>query len=85
MNANKIDLRNRWADIPEMVRILANDNPVVERCIAEYVHGRIVTKEECLCQIIMALSRTWDEQRCRAIEAALRAPTPVILRKDDNE
>lgn len=43
------------------IRDLAWNNAIVSHFIEAYIHGAIVTKEECCFQIIRELAKTRDE------------------------
>jgi hypothetical protein len=53
----------RFREFAPEIRLLSETNVPVKECIDAYVYGRIITKEEALCQMIMLLSKNWGQQR----------------------
>jgi 2-hydroxychromene-2-carboxylate isomerase len=60
------------------LRDLVYNNSVVSHYVAMYVHGQIVSKDECLFQIIRELAKTRDELIRRATDEAMMQSTMKI-------
>ncbi len=67
---NKLDIYRRQEEFRDL-RDLVYNNAVVSRFVAMYVHGEIVSKDECMFQIIRELAKTRNELIKRATDEAL--------------
>lgn len=68
------------AELPIEIRAVANHNLVVHNLIQAYAHGQIITKEEVLCQMVIALSKDWSEAKRQAYESYQMLGTIGITR-----
>lgn len=62
MNLTQYEVERRRAEIPRIISNLALQRPLLMRVLDMFVSGSIVTKEECYCQMIIALASCNDEQ-----------------------
>lgn len=53
---------------------VALHNPAVRRLMDAYNHGHIITKEECLSQMIVTLAQDWSEIQQQNFDLAMRMP-----------
>lgn len=76
------DYLKRCHDFDGPIADIARDNPIV-RCIADsYCTGMIVTKEEALSQMVVHLSRAYDNFMVNAVAAEMRRPVQPIVVND---
>jgi len=62
---------------PPMKELYRN-NPVVYKLVNEYGLGLIVTKEECLYQIIIWLAKNWSELQEQHFNLLMNTAVPNI-------
>lgn len=60
---NREYVQQRWERVPEPIRELSRDNPVVFDVCNRFVNGQIVTWEEALSQMVLLLSKDWERQK----------------------
>ena len=68
---NDIITRRRLLDFPDQIQELSRNNPIIYKCIQDYAHGRIITRDECLAQMIIMLAHDWGEQEERNYKLAM--------------
>jgi hypothetical protein len=78
-NMDKIKYYNRTREFCGPVEDAATDNPVIYAIIQAYAHGLIVTREEALSQMVVHLSRDWQEEQKRSVEMAAKFATPMTI------
>ena len=66
--------------VPEPVRNIGVQNPLVHNLIQQFARGQIITKEECLCQIIIGLSRDWDSLNKQHLDFIMQSTQPMMAR-----
>lgn len=76
MNVTEEQYHARRAEFPDQIQILARHSEVVNRVILEYATGRIVTKEEAMCEMVLGLNR----QRESLQESFLYQMNPIVLK-----
>jgi hypothetical protein len=70
------EIRKRYEDFPEPVRILGRKSPQVNRVMQMYVHCDIITMQEALCKMVTELAATVEEQQKQVYNLAQRAACP---------
>jgi hypothetical protein len=76
------ELEQRYHRIPEPIRAIALNNPLVRRVCDEFAAGHIVTFEEALCQMVIGLSRKWAEQEKRAFGYMMASNPPIVIQEN---
>lgn len=56
----------------------ARHNPIIAKVIHAYAHGEIITREEALSQMVMLLSKDWNEEKRKAMEFAMMQTGSII-------
>lgn len=71
------------AEFPEIIHELRQRNAAVDRCIEMYLSGQILTKEECLYQMIKLLETDWNKMREHAMEQYMHLTNlePIVVKK----
>lgn len=75
---NERDYYARLDKVPEPIKHIGLNNPLVSRLITEFCAGNIITLDEMLCQMIVGLSKGWDEHRKRIYELAASSTFPMF-------
>jgi len=71
--------RNRMAEFNGPINDIALDNPIVARMIDCYAHGQIVTREEALSQMVVALANTTSDLQKQCMKLLLTSPQPMSV------
>lgn len=66
----------RWREFSGPIMDLAMHNSIIRRILDCYVAGQIITKEEALSQMVVALATDWDERKKLSYDLALKATIP---------
>lgn len=64
--------QKRLAEFNGPIAEIAVNNVAVNQIAQSYARGDIVTREEALSQMVVALARNWTEVQRRAMEGLLR-------------
>lgn len=77
---NETQMHDRAREFRGPVEDAAIHNPVIYAIIQAYVHGRIVTREEALSQMVVQLSRDWREEQQRCFDMVMKNAGPGIIK-----
>ena len=75
---NTEQIRRRIGDFPEPVRDLRYTHPIVQRITDMYAHGQIITLDEALCQMVVAIASDAELSRKREMDLMMRSTLPAI-------
>lgn len=75
----KDQMDQRWYSLPEPIRNISQDNAIVHDVLNRFVIGQIITKEEALCQVILALSTNWEKMRDDYIACKILSVQPLHI------
>lgn len=73
----------RRARIPEPIRAVAINNPLVHRICDEFAAGHIVTLEEALSQMVLNLSAQSDEMFRHLMNHTATSIPPLVIPKEN--
>lgn len=72
---------HRSSQIPEPIKNVAYDNAAVHTIMDMYAHGHIITVEEMLCQMVIALNTNWAQVKKDYMDTLLMQTTfPGIVK-----
>lgn len=76
MNLPREQIHRRFAEFPDPVRLLGYDNAVVRRIVDMFAQGEIITLQEALCKMIVALANESDSHKQSIVDLMRRSTFP---------
>lgn len=61
----------RRQDFSILIMAVARHNPLVNRIVDAYCHGDIITMDEALCRMVVALDQNWAAVHKKYFDAAM--------------
>lgn len=76
MNLPREQIHRRFAEFPDPVRLLGYDNVIVHRIMDMFAQGEIITLQEALCKMIVALASESDSHKQGIVDLMSRSAFP---------
>lgn len=79
MKLTNEQIEERYMSLPDVIKVLSHENPVIHDLVSQYRLGRIVTEREFLLQCIIHLNTSWDKLKDDYIQYRAMVVYPLIL------
>lgn len=79
MRLTREQMEERYMLLPDVIKELSHENPVIHDLVGQYRLGRIITEREFLLQCIIHLNTSWDKLKDDYIQYRSMVVNPLFV------